>query len=164
MRRRLLIVSMAVICLAALTAGFAWAQGHRDRATRGDGPIHLVPGPGGSIQLFDFANDGLTLGDRLASFGSLLDGDSGRRVGASYLDCWVGDVTLDDGSPYVCTNTLRFRDGSTIVTQGLDPHGLSDVFFAITGGTGLYEGASGQAEYIDSEAQTDIYLYLDPSN
>jgi hypothetical protein len=164
MRRRLLIVSMAVICLAALTAGFAWAQGHRDGSTRADGPIHLVPGPGGSIQFFDFANDGLTLGDRLASFGSLLDGDSGRRVGTGYLDCWVGDDELLDGSPYVCTNTLRFRDGSTIVTQGLDPHGLSDVYFAITGGTGLYEGASGQAQYVDSESQTDIYLYLDASN
>jgi hypothetical protein len=61
--------------------------------------------------------------------------------------------------PYVCTYVLRFHDGS-ITMQGLDPHGPSDVLFAITGGTGAYAGATGQARYVDSDTQTDIYIDL----
>jgi hypothetical protein len=159
--RRLVILVAAVVVLATLTVGFALAQGRRPLAPRSAGSIHVVNGAGGSLQFFDFANDGLTLGDRLAAFGPLLNADQTKRVGTGYLDCWVGDDTLDQGSPYVCTNILRFKDGSTITTQGLDPHGVSDVFFAVTGGTGAYEDATGQAEYIDSESQTDIYIYLD---
>jgi hypothetical protein len=34
------------------------------------------------------------------------------------------------------------------------------VLFAITGGTGAYAGATGQARYVDSETQTDIYIDL----
>ena len=81
-------------------------------------------------------------------------------MGTSYLDCWVGASVLQEGSPYVCDYVLKFKDGN-ITTQGLDPHGVSDVFFSLTGGTGAYEGATGQAEYIDSETQTDIIITLD---
>lgn len=46
-------------------------------------------------------------------------------------------------------------------TEGLDPHGLSDVFFSITGGTGAFKDIEGQAEYIDTASQTDIIIRLD---
>jgi allene oxide cyclase-like protein len=157
--RTLVLTVVAMVVLGTLTAGFATAQGDRVSGQRAGNVIHVVPGTGGGLQFFDFNNDGLTLGDRLASFGPLLNGDQTKKVGNAYLDCWVGDDALLDGSPYVCTHTLHFKDGN-ITTQGLDPHGVSDVFFSITGGTGAYEGATGQAEYIDSDTQTDIYLYL----
>lgn len=48
------------------------------------------------------------------------------------------------------------------MTEGLDPKGVSDTFFAVTGGTRRYVGASGEAEYIDS-SRTDIYITLAPT-
>jgi hypothetical protein len=157
--RRFLMVAVAGAVLATLTVGFALAQG-RHAARLEPRVIDVVRGSGGGLEFFDFAHDGLTLGDRLAVVGPLLDADTGRRVGTSYLDCWVGDRVLLDQSPYVCTSVLKFKDG-IITTHGLDPHGVSDVFFSVTGGTGAYEGATGQAEYIDSETQTEIIITLD---
>ena len=154
-----LVIAAAMLAVLAATAGVALAQtGHG--STRPSGQIHVVlPSTGGHVEFFDFNGDGLSLGDRLASVGPIVDESQTHRVGTSYLDCWVAGAQLLDGSPYDCTNVLRFADG-TINTQGLDPHGLSDVFFAVTGGTGAYEGASGQAEYIDT-TQTDIIISLD---
>jgi hypothetical protein len=42
----------------------------------------------------------------------------------------------------------------------IDPQGPSRVFFAVTGGTGSYRSATGQAEYIDTDV-TDIIIDLD---
>jgi hypothetical protein len=96
----------------------------------------------------------------LAVKGPIFNEDRSQQVGTYFLDCWIGSAILEDGSPYVCAEVLSLRDG-TITTQGLDPHGLSDVFFAVTGGTGAFEGASGQAEYVDTDTQTDIIIELD---
>jgi hypothetical protein len=46
------------------------------------------------------------------------------------------------------------------MTHGIDPEGPSDVFFAVTGGTGHYSEVSGQARYIDTDV-TDIIIHLD---
>ena len=157
-RKRMLVVAAALAVSATTMVGLAVAQ--TGSAARPNGRIHVVAGGGGGgLKFLDFDNDGLTLGDRLAGFGPLLNEDQTKRVGTQYLDCWVGDEFLLEGSPYVCTSVLKFKAGS-ITTQGLDPHGLSDVLFAITGGTGAYAGATGQARYVDSETQTDIYIDL----
>jgi hypothetical protein len=156
---RLVIVTTAAAILAVVSVGFAVAQGSRGARPGGE-EIHVVGGPGGGLEFFDFAHDGLTLGDRLTVVGPLLNEDQTRRVGTGYLDCWLGARVLKEGNPYVCTHILHFADGD-ITTKGLDPHGASDVFFAVTGGTDAYEGASGQAEYIDGDTQTDIIIRLD---
>ena len=157
-RKRMLVVAAVVAVSATTMVGLAVAQ--TGNAARPDGTIHLVVGgSGGGLKFLDFDNDGLTLGDRLVLFGPLLNEDQSKRVGTQYMDCWVGDEVLLETSPYVCTSVLKFKAGS-INTQGLDPHGLSDVLFAITGGTGAYAGATGQARYVDSETQTDIYIDL----
>jgi hypothetical protein len=159
MRKRVLMVVAIVAVSATTMAGLAMAQ--TGNATRPNGTIHVVTGSsGGTDQFLDFAGNGLTLGDRLAVVYPILNEDQTERVAKGYLDCWVGAPKLLDNSPYVCTNILKFHDG-IIITQGLDPHGLSDVLFAITGGTGAYVGATGQARYVDSETQTDIYIELD---
>jgi hypothetical protein len=154
-----MLVVAAVVAVSVTTmVGLAVAQ--TGDAARPNGTIHVVAGgSGGGLKFLDFDNDGLTLGDRLVVFGPLLNEDQTKRVGTQYFDCWVGDEVLLEGSPYVCTYVLNLRAGS-ITTQGLDPHGLSDVLFAITGGTGAYAGATGQARYVDSETQTDIYIDL----
>ena len=157
-RKRWTLVAATGAMLAVTMVGLAVAQ--TGNAAPPNGTIHVVAGGGGGgLKLLDFDNDGLTLGDRLAAFGPLLNEDQTKRVGTQYLDCWVGDEVLLDGSPYVCTSVLKFKAGS-ITIEGLDPHGPSDVLFAITGGTGAYAGATGQARYVDSETQTDIYIDL----
>ena len=158
MRKHMLVVAAIVAVSATTMVGLALAQ--TGNAARPNGTIHVVVGgSGGGLKILDFDKDGLTLGDRLVVFGPLLNEDQTKRVGTQYLDCWVGDEVLLERSPYVCTSVLRFREGS-ITTQGLDPHGPSDVLFSITGGTRAYVGATGQARYVDSETQTDIYIDL----
>jgi hypothetical protein len=158
MRKRLVFVVAPVAILAISTVGVALAQA-RPGTRQSGGEIHVVLPATQQIEFFDFNSDGLTLGDRLAAVGPLLNEAQTRRVGTSYADCWVGDRVLEDQSPYVCAYVLKFRDG-TITTEGLDPHGISDVYFAVTGGTGVYEGATGQAQYIDSPDLTEIIIRL----
>jgi len=154
-----MLVVAAVVAVSATTRG-GLAVAQTGNAAPTNRTIHVVAGgSGGNLKFLDFDNDGPTLGDRLVVFGPLLDADQTKRVGTQYFDCWVGDEVLLDESPYVCTYVLKFKGGS-ITTQGLDPHGLSDVLFAITGGTGAYAGATGQARYVDSETGTDIYIDL----
>jgi hypothetical protein len=161
MGKRALKVAAVVAVLAAATVGVGLAQAGSATASRSGDVIHVVlPATGTHSQFFDFDGDGLTLGDRLAIIAPMLDVGQTERVGTAYGDCWVGDSRLNEGSPYVCSYILRFK-GGTITTEGLDPHGLSDVFFSITGGTGVYQGLGGQAEYIDTAPQTDIIITLD---
>jgi hypothetical protein len=40
---------------------------------------------------------------------------------------------------------------------------VSDTFFSVTGGTGAYMEAEGQAEFVDTPEQTDIYITLAPT-
>jgi hypothetical protein len=158
MGKRLAMLAACVAVLAVMTVGIALAQTGRGAAPSIQ-TIHVVlPAIGGHTQFFDFANDGLTLGDRLAIVSPILSEDQTERVGTAYGDCWVGDAQLEDGSPYVCTYILKLQGGD-VTTEGLDPHGSSDVPFAVTGGTGVYRGATGQAEYIDTDV-TDIIIHL----
>jgi hypothetical protein len=159
MKRTRMLVLAAVVAVSATTmVGLAVAQ--TGNAARPNGTMHVVfPPTGGHGQFFDFANDGLTLGDRLLVVGPIVNEDQTERLGTVYFDCWVGAAALEDTSPYVCTYVLKFHNG-TITLQGLDAHGLSDEFLAVTGGTGNYAGATGQAEHVDSETQTDLYIDL----
>jgi hypothetical protein len=161
MGKRVLIVAAVVVVLATAAVGISLAQAGSATASRSRHTIHVVvPTTGGHSQFFDFNGDGLTLGDRLAAVAPMLNVGQTERVGTAYGDCWVGALRLHEGSPYVCSYILKFKRG-TITTEGLDPHGASDVFFSITGGTGAYQDIGGQAEYIDTEPQTDIIIRLD---
>ena len=158
MRRRLVMVALVVAALAATTVGIAMAQGTRGTVGRSGETIHLVSGPGGHSEFLDFNHDGLGFGDRLVAVGSLLDESQTRRVGTLYLDCVIVS-RVQVGGTYDCTNVLKL-EGGDIMTHGIDPQGSSDVFFAVTGGTGTYREASGQAHYIDTDV-TDIIIHLD---
>ena len=161
MGKRVLLVAALVMVLATATVGMSLAQSGSATAGRSRHVIHVVlSGSRGQNQFFDFNHDGLTLGDRLAIVAPMLNVGQTKRLGTAYGDCWVGAPRLNEGSQYDCSYLLKFEHG-TITTAGLDPHGVSDVFFAITGGTGAYKDIDGQAEYIDTESQTDIIIRLD---
>ena len=147
---------MVAALLAALvftTVGIAVAQ---DRAAGrpAGGLIHLVFDPQGREQFLDFEQDGLGFGDRLTAVGQLLDQTQTHRMGFAYLDCVIVSRVLEGGT-FDCTYVLKLPGGD-ITTQGIDPKGPSDVLFSVTGGTRAYRGASGQAQYIDTDLSVII--------
>jgi len=101
----------------------------------------------------------VNFGDRLVTRGVIADPDSGERVGTAYGDCVVVSTKIGVDGTYWCRYVLDIPQGQ-ITTEGLDPHGPSDVLFSITGGTRAYKEASGHAEFVDSDTQTDVYLVL----
>jgi allene oxide cyclase-like protein len=156
--KRWMLVAAAGAVLAMTMGSLALAQ-TRGRPARAAGTLHVVlGGTPAHVHFFDFERNGLGLGDRLAARGPILNEDQSARVGTSYLDCWIGSGMVEDGSPYVCTYLLTFADGS-ITVQGIDPHGVSDVYLAVLGGTGAYVGLTGEAHFIDTDV-TDVYIDL----
>jgi hypothetical protein len=159
MGKRLVMLAMVVAVLAATSIGLAVAQASQASVHHPDGVIHVVAGPDPHVEFFDFNHDGLGFGDRLASRGPLLDQTQTKRVGTAYADCFIVSRRLPlQGGAFDCTYVLKFADGD-ITTQGIDPHGPSDVLFSVTGGNGVYRGATGEAEYIDTSV-TDIIIRL----
>ena len=120
--------------------------------------IHVVfiPGP---YATFDFNHNGLGLGDRVVSRGPLTDPQSGQQVGTAYGDCVIFSPRVV-GGVFRCSYLLDLPGGN-LTAEGLDPQGISDVEFSVTGGTNDYMGAAGQAEFVDSATQTDIYVDLE---
>ena len=114
-------------------------------------PHFMAPG----VDRKPMSGEPATFGDTLTVVSPLFDKSQTRRMGTAYGECVVAGRRLLEGTPYDCTYVLKLKRG-TITTQGLDPHGVSDVFFAVTGGTGAYAEASGQAEYIDSSVNEII--------
>jgi hypothetical protein len=157
MGKRLGTVTASVAVLAVLTVGIALAQTGPGAAHAPVAKIHVVYGPQSHAQFFDFDGDGLGFGDRLTAVGPLFDQDQTKQVGTAYIDCSIVSPVLEGGT-YDCTYVLQFKDGA-VTTQGIDPQGPSDVTFAVTGGTGAYRGATGQAENIDTDV-TDIIISL----
>jgi allene oxide cyclase-like protein len=159
MSTRVFAMAAIVAVSAAATVGVGLAQAGEASAPRKSAAIHLVvPTTGPQVNFNDFDHNGLTLGDTLTVVSPLFDKSQTRRMGTAYGECIVAGRRLLEGIPYDCTYVLKLKRG-TITTQGLDPHGPSDAFFAITGGTGAYAEARGQAEYIDTSV-TDIIIKL----
>ncbi len=156
MVKRLVILLACGVTLAATMVGIALAQ--RAGGTAEGQVIHVVSGPQSHIEFLDFAEDGLGFGDRLVARGPLLDPSQSTRVGTAHLDCVIASEVLEGGS-FNCTYVLKLEDGD-IMTHGIDPQGPSRVLFAVTGGTGVYRHATGQAEYVDTDV-TDIFIDLE---
>ena len=159
MSKRVLAMAVFVAVAGAATIGVGLAQADQAHAPREGGVLHLVvPTAGPQVKFNDFDHNGLTLGDTLTVVAPLFDRSQTRRMGTAYGQCVVAGRRLLEGTPYDCTYVLKLKRG-TITTQGLDPRGPSDVFFAVTGGTGAYAEARGQAEYIDTSV-IDIIIRL----
>jgi hypothetical protein len=106
---------------------------------------------------------GPSLGDRLVFTSDVFD-EAGKRAGRDGADCVV--VRMDPSAPadeqqvVQCVVTLELGDGQ-ITFQGM-AQGLENTF-AVTGGTGAYRKARGEAFVRDraflQEADVEIRLF-----
>lgn len=82
-------------------------------------------------------------GDLIVSISTLRNAD-GARVGKGYLSCTLtGRARTFESANYECTGTDRLGDGS-ITFAGNARLAASEITVAVTGGTGAYDGATGQ--------------------
>jgi hypothetical protein len=155
MGKRLVILLVCVAALAVTMVSIALAQDSEETAP-GE-TIHVVVGPQSRDEFLDFEEDGLDFGDRFVGKGPLFDESRTTRVGTFFLDCVIATRVLEGGS-FNCTYVLKLEDGD-IMTHGIDPQGRSRQLFAVTGGTGRYRHATGQALHIDTDV-ADIIIDL----
>lgn len=154
-----LTAALAIVALGALTFGsaIATAHGKHKRALR-------VVAIQNQFQAVDVAPTGPSLGDELVFSETLMS--HGREVGVSGVVCTATEVTPPyEVTTYHCVATLSLRRGQ-ITLQGLvEIQGEGDMgpfTVAITGGTGAYRGAGGEARIRDVSPTTSVYkLFLD---
>jgi hypothetical protein len=142
---RLYAAAVAVVALGVLVSGTAVATA----GTKGKRTLRIV-----AVQIqsdfLDLGAPGPSLGDELVFSESLRRG--GHEIGTSGVVCTVTQVTppYTDVMTLHCVGTLSLRSGQ-ITLQGLvEVQGENDpgpFTVAITGGTGAYRGASGEAVY-----------------
>jgi hypothetical protein len=150
-RTKLVTVGLTLAVLAGVWMGAGTASGGTS--------IHVVYGPGAKVAFLDQNRPGLRLGDALGARGPLFDPTTNQRVGSAYVSCWVARTLIQNHGLYDCTYLLKLAAG-TITLQGLDQHGVGSSHFAVTGGTGAYRDARGDAVFTDSETATDMEISL----
>src|SRR5262249_41502752 len=142
-KAKIMIFIIALLMLSASVWTLARGRGDDDSQT-----IHLVE----QLSAFTFVDDGAagpSLGDRIV-FTSDLFTPSGQPAGRDGADCVV--VRIDPSAPpelqqiVQCVVTVELQDGQ-ITFQGL-ARGTSNIF-ALTGGTGAYRKARGEALVVD---------------
>ena len=148
-------VSIAIpLVVLAVTGGILTAT-----TATGQTDLHVVFGPvqDTRVAFVDVNDDGLRLGDRIASRGPLVDESQNDRVGTAYQQCLVHKRIIDpDRGLWNCNYVLELADGD-IVLQGLDPRGPGVYEVSVLGGTGAYAGASGDATFTDVGTDADAY-------
>jgi hypothetical protein len=147
----------AILGIVALSVGTTAADGRGKGKDKSDS-LRLV---GKTIQeeTLDLGTPGPSPGDELVFSETLYK--EGREAGTSGAVCVVTEAV----PPYTvvvyhCVGTLSLRRGQItlqglVETQGLDDPG--PFLVAITGGTGVYRGASGEAEVRDPIGRKRIY-------
>jgi hypothetical protein len=154
-------VSVAV-CLLLLAAAPNLASGaESDPPVQGGRVIRLVE----LLQDFQLVEEGApgpSLGDRIVFTSNLLDA-AGNRVGRNGADCVVVRIepseVPEEQQVVSCNVSVELADGQ-MTFQGL-AQGLDNTF-AVTGGTGAYRRARGEALVRDKvflqEAEIEIRL------
>lgn len=141
-RPRALVLSLSL--LSSIVAGAARADDRNDVAV-----IRVVEKAVDS-SFIDLGAPGPSIGDRLVLTSDLFDLD-GRKVGRDGGECVI--VRIDPTAPPAsqtvvqCLITTQLPQGQ-ITFQGLG-QGTQN-FFAVTGGTGAYRAARGQALVVDT--------------
>ncbi len=109
----------------------------------------------------DFAEDGLTQGDRVVLRAPLLDPAEAQRVGRVKGECVVVSNRITaTGGLWRCSYLLELAAGDLII-EGLDPRGLGSSMSAILGGTEGYRTAAGDADLVDTPTRTEMYLHVE---
>lgn len=135
-------VTSGVALMAAATIATLSAQGQEPRTLEFSSP----PPSARDDKEIDVRPRGTSIGDQ--SIGAISLRSGGRLVGRLMAVCTANDRSFEGRQ---CVITLVLRDGQlTAHGGGLDRripgapgHGHQGDSFAVTGGTGAYEGASG---------------------
>jgi hypothetical protein len=151
-------VVLAIVALGILVFGSTVAEAH------GKGKTLRLVATEIQSNFLDLGAPGPSLGDELI-FSETLS-RRGHEVGVSGGVCTVTQVTPPyDVITFHCVATLSLRRGQItlqglVEVQGMDDPGPFTV--AITGGTGAFRGAGGEARIRDVNDTTTIYrLFFD---
>lgn len=159
LKRRVTAISVSVV-LTLLAAGLI---GSTTASAQGD--IHVVlPVDSSTGRFVDLDDDGLLeLGDRAEFRAKLFDAAAiDDRVGSAFGTCLVERlITPGVSGLWRCTYLLRLADG-TITMDGLDPAGVGVYELGVTGGTGAYSAANGEATFTDTHTKTLIEITFAP--
>jgi hypothetical protein len=146
--------AFAIVALGVLVSGSGLAS-----AKGGDKKVLKIKATVIQFAELDLGDPGPSLGDELV-FSERLK-VRGRQVGESGVVCTVTQAaTPYDVLTYHCVGTLRLRKGQItlqglIELQGMDDPGPFRV--AITGGTGAFRGAGGEAKYRQVTPERAVY-------
>jgi Allene oxide cyclase barrel like domain len=146
---------LAIVAIAVLALGPAVATAHSD----GKQTLRLVATED-QFEFVDLGAPGPSLGDELV-FSEVLR-QRGREVGTSGVVCTVTAIEVPyESQMFHCVGTLSLRKGQITLqglleVQGEDDPGPFDV--AITGGTGAYRGAGGEATVFDISEDRSVYI------
>jgi hypothetical protein len=159
---RVQLTVLAIVALGVLLFGSAVASAHG----KGKQTLRLTATENQS-EYMDNGTSGPSLGDQLVISETLHK--NGREVGTSGIVCTVTEVTPPyDVITFHCAATLSLRRGQITIQGLLEIQGENDpgpFTVAITGGTGAYRGASGEAVIRDvSETESAYTLRFDSGN
>lgn len=133
MRKSFGLVSLLVLALM-LVAGVGVTQLQQARAQETFTVIEHAT----TDTVADLGDEGDSIGDTLTFANDLYDDQDANVVGSSSGTCW----RTKPGKSWECTWTNSLEDGSIVVQGPFNDSG--DSTLAITGGTGKYNGASGE--------------------
>jgi hypothetical protein len=148
----------------ALGAVAVLAVGSAPAAVTGHGKTLRLIAIQNQQEFLDLGAAGPSLGDQLVFSNTLYR--RGHEVGTDGAVCTITAIAAPYGTPtFECLSTVRLRDGQ-ITGQGLNEfQGEGDpgpFFIVITGGTGAYRGASGEAVVRNVSATKAVYtLHFD---
>jgi hypothetical protein len=146
---------VSVTAIAALVAGTTSAGAQAEPIR-----VHIPAGVGVVV---DLDGDGrIDTGDRATGRSRLEDPETAERVGRVLFDCVATTpiVIERQKGTWLCSEVLEFPEGH-ITLQGEDPAGVGTHVFAVTGGTGVYRSARGEATEIDTTHGEDITIHLE---
>jgi hypothetical protein len=168
MHKKLILGAILALVLAVTGVSLAFAGDDENGNNNGDGArvIHITLSHEEQHD-FDLGASGPSAGDRFTVYGDVVR--NGERVGPGGYECVTvhftpGATPNDQPQSLVdlCTATLTLR-GGIVTAQGIVDRataGPGPVALAITGGTGAYRTAHGQAETTGPNEQGDEPLTL----
>lgn len=136
--RRMVLGAAAAVGLIAAGSTVAYAGSSSANTIKGQEKFTKT-------QAVDVGKKGTSVGDRF-EFASVLR-KGGTKLADSGGSCIVVGGTSDANAVYHCTQSYQFSGGQVDV-QGLFSFADKKCVWGITGGSGKYRGASGQATFV----------------